>query len=190
MAMRVLGIRPLPLLAVLGALLVVALLSFGVVNAQTGTLEVGKPMPDATLPRLDGEGSGSIADHRGKWVLVNLWASWCDPCREEAPDLQAFHERHRDDGVVVLGIDSRDLTPDARAFVDEYELTYPMLRDGDGSFSERLAATGFPETFLVDPQGILRLVRRGPVDEAYLERFVEPAVTGELAAGRPQGGAR
>ncbi|MGI8632980.1 MAG: TlpA family protein disulfide reductase [Solirubrobacterales bacterium] len=170
-------IRPLPVLGVAAALLVVALLTFGVINAEGGSLELGEPAPDKTLPQLDGSGTGTIGQYRGQWVLVNFWASWCGPCRTESPALQKFHDQHRDDNFTVLGVNSQDLTGDARAFVDRYDLTFPILRDADGERTEAFAMTGFPESFLVNPQGRIALIRRGPVDEAYLERFVEPAIT-------------
>jgi cytochrome c biogenesis protein CcmG/thiol:disulfide interchange protein DsbE len=115
-------------------------------------------------------------------VLVNFWASWCDPCRDESPALESFHRRYRDRGFSVLGIDTRDLSGDGLAFVREFGLTYPHLRDADGAAAEDYGTTGVPESFLVDPDGKLRLVRRGPVDETYLAEFVAPLVTGKEPA--------
>jgi cytochrome c biogenesis protein CcmG, thiol:disulfide interchange protein DsbE len=161
------------------ALALVALLGFGLVARGGDNLAPGDPVPDAELPRLDGEGTGSIADLRGKWVLVNFWASWCDPCRDEAPALQDFYERHGGDRFVVLGIDSQDLSGDALGFVDEFGLTYPMLRDAEGERFDEFGITGLPESFLVDPNGGVSLIRRGPVDGEYLERYVAPKLEGE-----------
>lgn len=155
------------------------LLVFGLAMKESEGLEVGEAAPRAELPRLEGGGSARIADYRGDWVLVNFWASWCRPCRDESPTLQRFYERHRNRGVVVLGIDTQDLTGDATAFVREFGLTYPQLRDPDTAdpLSEReFGATGLPESYLVDPEGNLALIRRGPVDDEYLERFVEPLI--------------
>jgi len=161
-------------LAVLG---VIGLLGYGLLSKGNGSLiAVGETMPDAELPTLDGKGTGSISDHRGKWVLVNVWASWCGPCREESPALQRFYEEHRDDGLVVLGIDSKDVTSDALEFVEEYDLTYPQLRDAEGDYPDELGVTGFPESFLVDPQGEVALVRPGPVTEEYLRDEVAPLI--------------
>jgi cytochrome c biogenesis protein CcmG, thiol:disulfide interchange protein DsbE len=155
-------------------LAMIGLLGFGLIAKGSEDLAVGDPAPQTELPRLDGSGTGDLADYRGKWVLVNFWASWCDPCRVESPTLQRFYERHRADRFLVLGIDSRDLTDDALAFVREFDLTYPMLRDAEGEHSEEYGLLGFPESFLIDPDGNVALIRRGPVDEEYLERFVAP----------------
>ena len=160
----------------MGVLALVGLLAFGLLSKGTDALAVGEPIPDAELPRLDGEGTGSIADHRGKWVLVNVWASWCDPCREESPALQRFHERHSEDGFTVLGIDSRDVTDDALEFVAEFDLTYPQLHDPEGDRPDELWMSGFPESFLVNPDGNVALIRPGPVTAEYLDEQVLPMI--------------
>jgi cytochrome c biogenesis protein CcmG/thiol:disulfide interchange protein DsbE len=160
----------------MGVLAVLGLLGFGLASKSSGSLEVGEPIPDAELPRLAGGGTGSIADYRGQWVLVNFWASWCDPCRTESPALQRFHERHREDGFTVLGINQSDLSEDALEFVEEYELSYPQLRDGEGERADEFGMTGLPESFLVDPAGEVAHIRRGPVDATYLERYIEPLI--------------
>jgi cytochrome c biogenesis protein CcmG, thiol:disulfide interchange protein DsbE len=160
----------------IGVLALVGLLAFGLISEGQARPEVGEPLPDAELATLDGSGTGSVADYRGQWVLVNVWASWCDPCKEESPALQRFYEQHRDDRFTVLGIDSRDVTDDALEFVEEFELTYPQLHDGDGDRPDELGMTGFPESFLVDPEGNVALVIPGPVDERMLEAEVAPRI--------------
>ncbi len=127
---------------------------------------------------LGGGGEGKIADYRGDWVLVNLWASWCLPCRDEAPALERWWRRHRDEGVTVLGINVQDNSEDALAFLDEFGATYPQLRSVGGERSDAFGSTGVPENFLVDPDGRLALIRRGPVDERFLRENVDPLVAG------------
>lgn len=176
-------------LAVMVALGVVALLGFGLISNDSAGVEIGDPAPDRPLDRLQGEGTREIADFRGDWVLVNLWASWCEPCRQEAPDIQAYWERHRDDGFVVFGIDTEDATEKAIEFVEEFGLTYPIVRDPEGERREAFATLGFPESFLVDPDGNIALIRRGPVDIDYLRQNVTPLLRGETATAAQEGGA-
>jgi cytochrome c biogenesis protein CcmG/thiol:disulfide interchange protein DsbE len=167
--------RPVIVLTVVVALL--GLLTYGLLSKGGSSIAVGDPAPDKELAVLGGTGTGEIADFRGRWVLVNFWASWCEPCRSEAPALENFQKQHARQGFTVLGINLDDNTDDATAFVHRYGLTYPQLRDGDGS--ERRDAygmTGFPESFLVDPAGKLALIRRGPVDEKYLASQVSPLI--------------
>jgi len=165
-------------IAVLAVLAVVGLLTFGLLSKGSSGLALGEAAPASPLPRLEGGGSGSVADYRGRWVLVNFWASWCVPCREEAPALESFQRRHADADFTVLGIDSRDLSGDGRAFVERFGLTYPQLRDGDGDAAGEFGTTGVPENFLVDPRGKVRLLVRGPVSEEYLDRYVAPLLPG------------
>jgi cytochrome c biogenesis protein CcmG, thiol:disulfide interchange protein DsbE len=164
----------------MAVLAVIGLLGFGLISKGGSSIAVGDPTPDKELSVLGGSGTGEIADYRGKWVLVNFWASWCAPCRSEAPALQGFQRQHSGDGFTVLGINLDDTTGDAMAFVRRYALTYPQFRDGDGSDRrDAYGMTGFPESFLVDPAGKLALIRRGPVDERYLDGAVAPLIQAE-----------
>jgi cytochrome c biogenesis protein CcmG/thiol:disulfide interchange protein DsbE len=165
--------------AFLAVLAVVGLLAYGVVSKGTARVAAGQPIPDRTLPNLTGSGTGSVADYRGRWTLVNVWASWCQPCRDEAPALQSFYKRERRHDFTVLGIDSRDLSNDARDFVRRYGITYPQLRDGSGDVPQDFGMTGFPESFLVNPQGKIALVRPGPVTADFLDASVKPFLTGQ-----------
>ncbi len=161
-------------IAVLAVLAVVGLLTFGLLSKGSSGVALGEAAPAAPLPLLKGSGKGSLADYRGRWVLVNFWASWCVPCREEAPLLERFQRRHGGPDFTVVGIDSRDLSGDGRAFVRRFGLSYPQLRDGDGATSHDFGTTGVPENFLVDPAGRVQLLVRGPVTEEYLEDAVVP----------------
>lgn len=165
-------------LAFLAVCAVVGLLGFGLLSKGEATIAVGEPVPDRALPVLGGSGQGSIADHRGRWVLVNLWASWCVPCRQEAPELEHFARRYREGGVDVLGINVQDNSDDALAFLREYPVGYRQLRSVGDERSAAFGSTGVPENFLVDPRGRLALIWRGPVDREFLEREVVPIVEG------------
>ena len=160
----------------IGVLAVIGLLGYGLLTKGEEALAIGEPIPDTELAMLDGEGTGSIGDYRGKWVLVNVWASWCDPCREESPALQRFYEEHRDQNFTVLGIDSRDVSSEGLAFVEEFGLTYPQLHDSEGDVPDDYGMTGFPESFLIDPEGNVAVARSGPVTGAYLEEAIAPLI--------------
>jgi cytochrome c biogenesis protein CcmG, thiol:disulfide interchange protein DsbE len=111
--------------------------------------------PAFTLDRLDTDGRLGVSDLQGKAVVVNFWASWCVPCRDEAPVLQKAYERYRGRGLVVLGVDVNDFRQDARRFMKRYGLTYPVVYDGKGSTVGKWGVRGFPETFFVDRTGKL-----------------------------------
>ena len=130
--------------------------------------------PAIALPRLEGGATASLAGSRGTVVVLNYWASWCTPCRQESPLLERWHRRISSRGGTVLGVDSLDVTGDARAFVRKFGLTYPMLRDRDGDTQKRFGVTGYPETLIVDRDGRIAALQRGPIDEAFLRRAVLP----------------
>lgn len=164
--------------AFLAVLAVVGLLGFGLLSKGSAKIAVGDPVPDRELPVLGAKGEGAIAGYRGRWVLVNLWASWCVPCREEVPALDRFYRRYRQDGVTVVGINVQDNSDDALAFLREFEPTYPQLRSVGDERSDAFGSTGVPENFLVDPSGRLALIWRGPVDDRFLRERVLPIIEG------------
>jgi len=161
-------------IAVLAVLAVIGLLVYGLVSKGSSGVTVGEVAPTRPLPRLKGGGTSSLAQYKGRWVLVNFWASWCGPCKQEAPALERFQHQHGGPKFTVLGIDSRDLSDDGRAFARRYGLSYPQLRDGDGAAAHDYGTTGVPENYLVDPRGKVRWLLRGPVDEEYLQDSVAP----------------
>jgi cytochrome c biogenesis protein CcmG/thiol:disulfide interchange protein DsbE len=132
--------------------------------------------PPLELPALDGEETISLASYRGKAVILNFWASWCEPCKREAPMLEAAWRRHRQRGLVVLGVDAQDFRADARRFVDRYGITYPVVHDGPGSSLGRYGLTGFPETWFVDRRGRLVGYVRGEFSQEELDRNIEKAL--------------
>lgn len=149
------------LAALIGVAALLALLiwkvAFGRTTGAADELAEGKLVhaPAFTLDRLDRDGQLAVADLRGKAVVVNFWASWCIPCRDEAPVLQKTYERYRDQGLVVLGVDVNDFRQDARRFMKRYGLSYPVVYDGKGSTVGKWGVRGFPETFFVDRTGKL-----------------------------------
>jgi cytochrome c biogenesis protein CcmG, thiol:disulfide interchange protein DsbE len=136
--------------------------------------------PDFTLERLDRDGELQLTSLRGKVVVLNAWASWCVPCKDEAPFLEQVWRSNRDRGVVVLGLDAKDFRADARRFADRYGLTFPLVYDGPGDVIDGYGVTGFPETFVIDREG--RVVRafvgavNGEEERAELRTAIEGAL--------------
>jgi cytochrome c biogenesis protein CcmG/thiol:disulfide interchange protein DsbE len=159
----------------------VGLLAYGIAAKGTDTtldsaLAKGQrpQAPTMELPRLGAPGRGSLADYRGKVVVLNIWASWCDPCRQELPLLQRTQEKIAAEGGVVLGVDTQDATSDALAFLRAHKATFPSLRDRDRSYGHELGVTGYPETLVIDRRGRVAAIRRFPVDQKWLDRELPP----------------
>lgn len=125
--------------------------------------EPGKPMPDFAYPSLSGD-TVRLSEQRGRVVLVNIWATWCPPCRKEMPSMQRLYEAYRDSGFTVLAISIDADTIPVRPFVEELELTFPILLDPAISIQDLYGTTGVPESFVVDSRGRLVLRRLGADD--------------------------
>ena len=159
----------------------IGLLAYGVAGTGADTtldqaVREGRRVDPPTQPLqvLGGDGTRSLADYRGKVVLVNVWASWCEPCREELPLLERTHRRLERQGGTVLGIDVKENSGAALAAAREFGLSYPNLRDPDGSYVRRFGQTGYPETYVLDRQGRVAAVRRFPVTREWLDRTLPP----------------
>jgi cytochrome c biogenesis protein CcmG/thiol:disulfide interchange protein DsbE len=152
-------VRIRSVIAVLVAVALVALLVFGLVSKGNARIAVGETAPSPTLPKLEEPGSGSLKEYRGRWVLVNFWASWCIPCQDEAPALTKFQAEHG-----------------GHKFAKQFELSYPQLHDGNGNTGHEFGTTGVPENYLIKPNGKLAWGVAGPVDEKILEEHVTPLI--------------
>jgi cytochrome c biogenesis protein CcmG/thiol:disulfide interchange protein DsbE len=133
---------------------------------------VGAPTPDFTLSLFDG-GELSLADQRGLVVVVNFWASWCSPCRDEAPALERVWREYEDKGVIFVGVNVKDITVNAMAFIEEFDITYPNGPDPYDRISKAYRVIGVPETFLIAKDGNLAKQYIGPITEAELRVALE-----------------
>ena len=161
----------------IAAAALVGLLAYGIAAKGTNTtldqaIAKGErpPAPVKALPRLGANGQASLADYRGKVVVLNVWASWCVPCGEEVPLLQKTHENISKQGGVVLGVDTQDATGAALEFLKKHKADFPSLRDKDRSYVHELGVTGYPETFLIDRDGRVVALQRAPVTQQWLDQ--------------------
>ena len=136
-----------------------------------------RPAPDFVLTTYDGQRL-QLSDFRGQVVLLNFWASWCPPCRVEAPVLQRAAERLDSAGLVVIGIDVWDDAAQARAFLDEFGVTYPNVEDTTRSIPVEFGVTGLPETFVISRSGVLVSRWVGPINDEQLADLVAPLLEG------------
>ncbi len=165
----------------LAAALLVGLLAYGVFSKGGDTTldeAVAKgerpAAPVAALPLLGADGTTSLADFKGKVVLVNVWASWCPPCVDELPLIERTHEMLSKRGGTVLGINVKENSKAALDAVDKFGLTFPNLRDRDGGFVREWGQSGYPENFVIDRQGKIAAVRRFPVTQKWLDETLPP----------------
>ena len=138
-------------------------------------LRPGRIASDFTIPLFDG-GTFTLSEQRGKVVLVNFWASWCPPCREEAPVLERAWQKYKDKGFILVGVDIWDNEKDARSFLQEFRISYPNGPDNNGEIAIEYGLTGVPESWFLNKDG--RLVRRwvGPLTDQQITAFIEEAM--------------
>jgi thiol-disulfide isomerase/thioredoxin len=145
-------------------------------DLSTVPVRVDYSIPELTLTDLHGA-TRSLADYQGQVVLVNLWATWCPPCKKEMPTLQAFHNKYYDDGFAVIAINDGDPTPDVIQFVDDYKLSFPVWLDPTYIATEQAFKTlNLPSSFVIDRNGIVRLQWVGEINRKMLEQFVTPII--------------
>jgi cytochrome c biogenesis protein CcmG/thiol:disulfide interchange protein DsbE len=138
--------------------------------------------PEFALERLDQDGELSLSSLAGKAVVLNFWASWCTPCREEAPFLEQVWRENRDSGLVVVGYDAKDFRRDARRFARRFGLTFPLVFDGPGDSLDDWGVTGFPETFVLDRRGRVVKAFVGDVTSDEDKRALRDAIEQALEA--------
>jgi cytochrome c biogenesis protein CcmG/thiol:disulfide interchange protein DsbE len=167
--------------AVWGVIIVVlAFLGWGLLKRSESRPAVGSTAPDFTLQLFDGyynefdDGQVTLSDLGGRVVVINFWASWCVECRVEARDLEETWQDYQDQGVVLIGVDYDDTEVAARAYLEEFGITYPNGLDGRGKITEnRYHITGVPETFVVDRSGEIASVKIGPYQPGELRAILD-----------------
>lgn len=173
----------LPGLVLVAAVALLALLTFGVsqqndtssIDAQVarGQFPVA-PNARQALPLLGRSSSATLADFRGKVVVLNVFASWCGPCASEAPVLSREQRLLAKHGATVLGVTYQDASSQSEQFARRYHITYPVLRDVSGSFVKSFGTTGVPETFVINRRGRVQALQRFPVTSTWLSRTLGP----------------
>ncbi|MCU0489114.1 MAG: TlpA family protein disulfide reductase [Anaerolineales bacterium] len=142
--------------------------------------------PDFELPSASGE-IVRVTELRGKPVMLNVWASWCGPCRAEMPAMQRVYENYQSQGLEILAVNStsQDTRQDALAFVESLGLRFPILFDDEGQVARLYQVNALPTTFFIDAQGIIQdVIIGGPMAEALLRVRVEQILTTQLETGR------
>jgi len=143
---------------------------------STVPASVNYPAPELTLTDLQSV-SHSLADYRGQVVLVNLWATWCPPCKEEMPTLQAFYNKHVDEGFTIIAVNDGDPTSDVAQFVQDYQLAFPVWLDPTYIATEQaFKALNLPSSFVIDRVGTVRLMWVGGISRKALDQYVIPII--------------
>lgn len=162
----------------------IALLIYGVTQQGTGdplatALSKGKkPIAAvATLPVLEGSGTNSLAAYRGRVVIVNFFASWCQPCAAEAPLIAQTQKTLAKDGATFLGVSWNDSPQDSIGFLRQHNLSYPVIRDVTGSYAKTYGVKGMPESFVIDRSGHIVALSRGVMDATFIKQHVDPLLT-------------
>lgn len=152
-------------------LALLGLLGWGLNKAQKGPVEDG-PAPDFSLTGFDGR-TVSLSELRGQVVIINFWASWCNPCREEAAYLEQTWRKYKDQGVVFIGVDYVDTEKPALAYIKEFDITYINGPDMGTRIAQAYNIQGVPETYFVAKNGELRGVHIGPMKAPQLDQKID-----------------
>lgn len=143
----------------------------GVLSAVAAP-RIGAPAPTFTTSTPEGEPL-ALTDLRGQVVVLNIWATWCPPCRAEMPALEAVWTRYREDGLTVVGLNNGESAGQVAAFRDEFALTFPLALDEDGAIGRAYLLTAYPTTVFIGRDGVIRdIVYGGPMSEALIESRV------------------
>ena len=168
-----------------------ALLAFGLANREpatgrSGVTRVGKPAPPFSMTLLDG-GEFHLEDYAGKPVVINFWASWCPPCRDESPGFERVWQKYQDSGVLFVGVDIQDSETDAVRYIEEFGITFPNGRDPDGKITVDYGVIGLPVTFFVGAKGVVEGRWVGAVSEDKLETWTRALIDRSVPSDESDG---
>ncbi len=163
------------------------LLGIGLANrapatGRSGFTRIGKPAPEFKLSLFQG-GEVDLAEYRGKPIVINFWASWCVPCRQEAPILEGLWRSYREMDVQFIGVDIQDSEADSLRYLREFGITYPNGLDADGRITVDYGVIGIPVTFFINRQGVVERRWVGAVSETRMTQWVRELAGGEAPIG-------
>jgi cytochrome c biogenesis protein CcmG/thiol:disulfide interchange protein DsbE len=138
--------------------------------------QIGLPAPNFNLLSPTGE-SITLSDYEGQVVLVNMWATWCPPCKAELPDINAFYEAHKGEGFVVLAVNSQEDAATVDAFIQAKGFRFPVALDSRGEVMNLYQAPGLPTTYIIDRNGAIRHIQTGAITKQQLETIIGPLLT-------------
>jgi peroxiredoxin len=170
----------IPLVLIGAGLIILGLLLTRVLTTQTPSAEysvvpsaVNFPAPQLVLNDLNGN-KVNIADHRQQIVMINNWATWCPPCKDEMPTLAKYYKAHSDQGFMLFGIEAGDAKKDVASFVDDYAITFPVLLDPNTASLSAFHNDSLPSSYVIDHDGNVILAWTGPISREMLEKYVTP----------------
>jgi peroxiredoxin len=174
------------MLAVGAGLVLIAVAVFlALPSAQAEVLQTGSsaipvavnfPVPDVQLTDLDGK-AVALADYKGQVILYNAWATWCPPCKEEMPTLEAYYQDHKQTGFVIVAIEDGQPVSEVAAFVKSYKLSFPVWPDPKWVATTAFKTSSLPTSFVIDRGGTVRLTWTGAITRAALEKYVTPIIS-------------
>lgn len=169
---------PGTIVLIIGMVAIAVVLGVQLFRQNQVQLQPGITAPDFSLTTYEGE-DYTLSELRGQVVVMNIWAMWCPPCHQEAPDFQAIHEDYADQGVVLLGVNWLDIEADALGFIEQYSITYPNGPDIGGRIGEKYNFQGPPETWVIDQEGVIAATFIGSTTYDTLASVLDRLLAGE-----------
>jgi len=146
-------------------------------NLSITPAEVNYPAPDLALDNINGT-TESLADFRGKVVLVNNWATWCPPCKAEMPTLVAFYNDHIKDGLMIIAVEAGEPKDEVQKYADQFQMPFAVWLDPNGKSAEAFRNRSLPNSYVIDRTGTVRLMWTGEINRESLEKYLTPLLAG------------